>query len=59
MGAAIKVDGVGASLLAPLLSGTIQPITNRDRGHLTALIIIPGLIAIGGGWLKSRQAAQA
>jgi hypothetical protein len=24
-----------------------------------ALIIIPGLIAIGGGWLKSRQAAQA
>lgn len=29
LGAAIKVDGVGASLLAPLLSGTLQPITDH------------------------------
>ncbi len=39
LGAALKVDGVGASLLAPLLRGTLQPITNRDRGHLTALMM--------------------
>lgn len=39
LGAAVKVDGVGASLLAPLLRGAIQPVTNRDRSHLTALMM--------------------
>ena len=35
----LSTEGVGSSLLAPLLEGTVQPSTNRDDGKLTQLIM--------------------
>jgi membrane-associated protein len=49
---------VGLTLLGYAFGNV--PVVQQHMGKVIwALIIIPGLIAIGGGWLKSRQAAQA
>ena len=49
---------VGLTLLGYAFGNV--PVVQQHMGKVIwALIIIPGLIAVGGGWLKSRQAAQA
>ena len=35
----LSVEGTGSSLLAPLLQGAVQPVTNRDASKLTQLIM--------------------
>jgi membrane-associated protein len=49
---------VGLTLLGYAF-GNVPLVQQHMSKVIWALIIIPGLLAIGGGWWKSRQASQA